>query len=167
MISQLPLLLLVVGLPAGWSAEQPYSAIIECSSNSFKPAQCAVPNNVLLQSVSVASQLSKSPCTLDVTFGITADKQGVWVTNGCRARFAVAGIQLDSSLTTVNVVCSSNNFKPAQCYPGGGVVLTSVSVVHQLSRSSCIKDVTFGITSDGRGVWVTNGCRAVFSAVVA
>ncbi|KAK7480556.1 hypothetical protein BaRGS_00028218 [Batillaria attramentaria] len=63
-----------------------------------------------------------------------------------------------------NLRCSSNRNGTAQCRPPGDIILGSVSVASKMSSSStCTLDETFGILTDGRGVWATSGCKAVFS----
>lgn len=55
------------------------------------------------------------------------------------------------------VTCESqhNNYRHCPAYTRGGVTLQT-----QLSHSGCYQGNTWGY--DNRGVWVSNGCRAVF-----
>ncbi len=55
-----------------------------------------------------------------------------------------------------SVRCESRDNRTARCYTGGG----RVYLVRQLSDSPCVRGRTWG--SDRGGIWVSNGCRAVF-----
>lgn len=57
------------------------------------------------------------------------------------------------------VTCESFNDRRNECslYTRGG----DVRVVRNLSKTNCIEGINWGYTR--RGIWVDNGCRAVFS----
>ncbi|KAK7480561.1 hypothetical protein BaRGS_00028223, partial [Batillaria attramentaria] len=133
--------------------QQQTSFNIQCSSNDFKPNQCRPPGDFELLSISVVHQLSKSACRLDQSYGITGNRRAVWVNGGPRE--------------TVNIQCSSIDYKPRTCRPNGDQILEEVRVEHKQSRSACTLNVSYGLTSDRRGVWVNHGCRALFVAYVA
>jgi hypothetical protein len=63
--------------------------------------------------------------------------------------------------TRVNeVVCTSSNGKYTECaLPGGGDIVMK----QQLSTANCTKDQSWGET--GNGVYVKDGCRAIFEAM--
>ena len=46
-------------------------------------------------------------------------------------------------------------------YPIRNVILNQ-----KCSVSACIKDVGFGISADGKSIWVDNGCRASFTVTI-
>ena len=56
------------------------------------------------------------------------------------------------------VRCESNDNRTIYC---GVDTSGGVSLVQQISRSSCIRGRTWG--ADGRGIWVAQGCRATFA----
>lgn len=100
--------------------------------------------------VALVEQLSDSPCRPNVTWGY--DQRGIWVDNGCRARFKVGGWGGKQT-----VKCESEDLRHRRCpvNTAGGVTL-----VEHLSDSPCRFNDTWGY--DGTGIWVDGGCRAVF-----
>lgn len=58
------------------------------------------------------------------------------------------------------VVCTSSGGKYAECALSGG---GDIVMKQQLSKADCIKDQTWGET--GNGVYVKDGCRAIFEAM--
>jgi hypothetical protein len=60
-----------------------------------------------------------------------------------------------------SVTCESNNGKRNYC---GSYSRDQVSFQRQLSNSSCVERQSWGV--DRQGLWVDNGCRAVFSVRV-
>jgi len=65
----------------------PYNApIVNCSSNNGKRNYC---NADTSRGVSLARQISGSPCTLGQTWGY--DRGRIWVDRGCRADFRLSG----------------------------------------------------------------------------
>src|SRR4051812_30335241 len=58
--------------------------------------------------------------------------------------------------------CESESHKHTYCrtYAAGRVVLD-----HRLSKAPCREYDTWGADRDGGGVWVREGCRAVFTVV--
>jgi hypothetical protein len=61
-----------------------------------------------------------------------------------------------------SVTCESNNGKRNYC---GSYSRDQVSFQRQLSNSSCVERQSWGV--DRQGLWVDNGCRAIFSVRVA
>ena len=58
----------------------------------------------------------------------------------------------------VRIQCESRNHQYQFCSTGNGI--TDARLVRQISGASCIEGSTWGW--DGRGIWVTRGCAAVF-----
>jgi hypothetical protein len=60
----------------------------------------------------------------------------------------------------LTIICQSQHDRYAYCrtYTNGRVRL-----LQQLSRSPCRQYDTWGEDGDGSGIWVRNGCRAVFA----
>jgi hypothetical protein len=120
---------------------------LRCESNDNKYNYCRVNTG---GGVSLARQLSDSPCIQGRTWGY--DRDGIWVNSGCRADFAV-GVRNNYS----TVRCESNDGK----YNYGRVKTRGgVSLDRQLSDSPCIEGSTWGY--DKNGIWVSGGCRAAF-----
>ena len=70
----------------------------------------------------------------------------------------VAG--LSAHAFAAEVTCTSANGRYAECpLPGGGDIVMK----QQLSKTDCIKDLTWGETAGG--VYVKGGCRAIFETM--
>jgi hypothetical protein len=99
----------------------------------------------------VVQEISLSPCVKGQSWGF---KPGiVWVNNGCRARF----FGLDRAPETLT--CRSENYGYRYCpYLGGRG--GSIDVTQRISAAECKPYIDFG--ADDTGIWVNNGCGAVF-----
>ena len=119
--------------------------------------------------VHVNRQLSRTPCTFNENWG-TFDG-GVWVDYGCRAEFVVRRPpEAPSSYRPVGggletVKCESNDNAYKECRVRN-IDVSNVHVEQQLSSSPCSRGYSWGV-SDGEnsppGIWVRDGCRAIFS----
>ena len=69
----------------------------------------------------------------------------------------VSTLALPRAADADTITCESqnNNYRHCSAYTRGGVSLQT-----QLSNSGCYQGNTWGY--DNRGIWVSNGCRAVF-----
>lgn len=125
-----------------------------CSSRNLRFQGCAADTR---GGVDFVRQLSRATCNGNWGY----DQQGIWVTNGCRAKFKLRpfnnyGNNNGYGNNGINIVsCSSRKHKRRTCPAdtSGGVRLKK-----QKSRSSCTGNWGF----DRNGIWVTNGCRATF-----
>ena len=64
----------------------------------------------------------------------------------------------------IDVECSSVGAMYEECpvdFP-----ISNVIVKEQYSKTDCIKDDSFGISTDGKSIWVDNGCRAMFTVTL-
>ena len=129
-----------------WDQSGSENNILVCESHNYQRNYCRA--GLAGRDVFLVRQLSTSSCINNWGF----DRNGVWVTNGCRGEFAV-----EDRYATQNdiVVCSSRNLQFQNCRVNtrGGV-----EFVRQLSRASCNRNWGY----DNQGIWVTNGCRASF-----
>lgn len=126
-----------------------------CESIDGQRNRCAVDTTL---GVRLLRQLSDSDCLLNKTWGIDAD--GVWVSGGCRAEFAIGEgrVILPRDVPQASrVMCESKDGMRAVCPADTRL---GVAVVRQVSDSPCILNSTWGYNSDG--IWVTAGCRAEF-----
>ncbi len=128
--------------------------VMTCESNEGRLRECAADTR---GRVRLVKQLSRSPCIEGRTWG--ARRDGIWVSEGCRAEFLVGrSRKRDRQADDVAFVrCESRDGRSQHCpaRTGGGVEL-----VRQLSRSECIRGRNWGW--DERGIWVSGGCRAEF-----
>lgn len=111
--------------------------------------------------ITLVRQVSQNACIRDRTWGV--DKDGVWVTEGCRGEFtlgheAPAGAMISSAPSMPTILCESIDGQRARC-----AVDTSMGVrlLRQTSDSDCVLNSTWGF--DAEGIWVSKGCRAEFT----
>jgi hypothetical protein len=153
------------GSGGGWNGAN--TQVLRCESSDGRSRQCPVDPR---GGVRLVRQLSRSPCVEGRSWGV--DRVGVWVSQGCRAEFAVGyrgnrgygwGRGDDYSDRYGNSSaqlfrCESNDGRGRRC---DVPVYRDVHLVRQMSRSACTEGHSWG--RDRRGVWVDRGCRAEFS----
>ena len=132
---------------------RPQAQQIVCESWQFRPQQCAVDTRGGVRLL----QQTGGVCTQGQTWGYTP--RGVWVTNGCRAIFAVVpgrgGGFPPAPAQGRLIVCESWQFQPQRC----------ATDVYRRPRieviaGTCLERRTWGW--DRGGIWVNGGCRARF-----
>ncbi len=130
---------------------------ITCASQDNRYRHCPADTRGQAQLV---EQLSRSDCRGNWGH----DRNGIWVDNGCRARFTVTRGPRQQDWRPPNfgqagrdtLVCRSKNNRREYCHADTS---RGVELIDQMSRSSC--DGHWGY--DRGGVWVTDGCQARFS----
>ena len=107
--------------------------------------------------VAVNQQLSANPCILGKSWGVSSDRNEIWVDDGCRAEFQVGGTAVASAAFGRSVICESQNNGKNRC-----PVDTSygVQLARQISSNDCTRGNDWGF--DENGIWVDHGCRAEF-----
>ena len=136
---------------------------IVCESSNGRYNQCRLPwrgNARLVQ------QLSSTACVRGQTWGSRGGS--VWVNGGCRGRFAPAGYGPGGGgwappsgwNQRFEVRCASPQYQYAFCQVDVGRS-GRVYVRRQISGSACVEGRTWGWNR--AGVWVNNGCEAVFT----
>ncbi len=140
------------------------SQTIRCESNDGRVRECRTNGGRVV----LERQHSKSACIEGRSWGYGRD--GIWVSQGCRADFRVLGYggyddgyygnQGNGSGYGYGstVRCESNDGRTRRCAINGR---GRAQLVRQLSRSACIEGRTWG--SDSNSVWVSQGCRADFT----
>ena len=136
--------------------------LIRCESRDGRTERCATSGG----DVELVRQLSSNACVRGRTWG--ADARSVWVSSGCRAEFRTDdrygnynyGSGNGNGYTNSDGAfrCESRDGRTERCNTHGG----RVQFVRQLSDTPCVRGQSWGI--DSRGVWVSNGCRALFRA---
>ena len=132
-----------------------------CESNDGRTRQCNGHGSGRAQLV---KQLSRGACIEGRTWG--SNRDGVWVSQGCRAEFAMGGYGgghygggyggPDSGFGRL-FRCESNDGRTRECAAN---TRAGVQLVRQLSKSACIQGRTWGYGRNG--IWVSDGCRADF-----
>lgn len=159
---------------AQWSNYGYNGDIVRCESRDGRVARCNAYGDAQL-----VRQLSDSACIRNRTWG--TDRQGLWVSGGCRAEFRVQagygdayygndygygsdygygdyGYGNNYGYGNDGVFrCESRDSRTTHCNSYG-----TARLVRQLSDSPCIRGRTWG--ADARGVWVSGGCRAIFQS---
>lgn len=125
--------------------------VVRCESEEGRTRQCSVET---YDSVKLLRQLSDSACTEGKTWGYS--RNGIWVTEGCRGEFATGyGVSRNPGRDILRCESADGRWHLCPLKAQGEVELAK-----QLSRSPCIRDMSWG--RDNRGVWVARGCRGEF-----
>ncbi len=163
---------LLVGMSAGSAYAQSYGngynssgEIVRCESRDERTQRCSIDGS----EVQLVRQLSGTQCVRGRNWG--TDYRGIWVNSGCRAEFRVfsdayydddrydnrygSGYGHDQGNDGL-FRCESSNNRTERCSSAGG----RAQFIRQLSNTPCVRGQSWG--SDSRGVWVSNGCRALF-----
>lgn len=138
--------------------------VVRCESNDGRTRECATNGGRVV----LERQHSRSACIEGRTWGY--GRNGIWVSDGCRADFRVVGYGGGYDPRYGNqgygqgygygstVRCESNDGRTKQCAINGR---GRVQLARQLSRAACIEGRTWG--SNSVSVWVSQGCRAEFT----
>jgi len=169
--------ILGIGIIFAAAALAPFAAAqardtVECASQDYARQRCDVP----WRDARLEQQLSDTRCVRGKTWGI--DRHGLWVDRGCAGRFEEVGghhrdhrdrdhdgdraeWQPDPSWNhRFTVACESQDGRDHFCQVDLGGA-GSASIERQLSDTRCIEGQNWG--SNRAGIWVRQGCRAVFS----
>ncbi len=136
-----------------------------CESTDHRIRRCPVDTR---SGVRLVRQESDAPCVQGRTWGY--DRDGVWVSNGCRGRFELGGggygynqpgygSQYGQGQSQV-VRCESRDERRVVC--GLPFRARSVQIRRQLSDTRCEQNYNWGWRVDS--IWVDRGCRAEFVA---
>jgi hypothetical protein len=147
------------------------AATIRCESVDFRDNYCAAETG---GGVRMSRQISRAPCRQGSSWGY--DRHGIWVTEGCGAEFELraprdeggAGNSRDPSVVHSDgrappgkpdeeITCESRDYRYHYCPVRNA---REVELVRQLSSSSCRYKRNWGY--DRGGIWVDQGCAAVF-----
>jgi len=127
--------------------------VVRCESTDGRWRQCPMDTR---GGVRLVRQVSKAACVEGQSWG--ADRNGIWVSRGCRAEFSLGyGGGNGGGYGDRVFRCESIDNRSQHCPANtrGGVEL-----VRQFSKRACIRGQSWGW--DDRGVWVSGGCRAEF-----
>ncbi len=144
---------------------------IECASKQGQHQYCRAQTDGYVR---LDEQHSDTPCVAGRTWGY--DETGIWVDNGCRARFVVgkrgyydeprrrpkdydSRDYYDESAPAARTIrCASKGGRYNYCATDTSGY---VRLERQLSDTQCVKWQSWGY--DASGIWVDQGCRAEFS----
>ncbi len=141
----------------------PGGEAVECRSNNYSLQRCPVP----WRDARMVRQLSDTQCVRGMNWGV--DRRGIWVDRGCAGRFVArggggpnyGGWQPPSGWDQrFQIRCESTNFQYNFCAAdlgGGG----RAYVDRQISGTPCVEGQNWGWNR--AGVWVVQGCAAVFT----
>lgn len=122
---------------------------LNCESKDDRRAFCSADTR---GGVDLVLQLGGAPCI--GRWGYDAD--GIWVVDGCRARFKLRPVEVAAEEEKGTVACSSKRNRRSFC---SAVTLNGVQLVRQLSETSCAGNWGY----DADGIWVDRGCSALFN----
>lgn len=142
----------------GPQANMAPSGVVVCESQNNQPTRCPVPAS--WRAVRLVQQVSQNACIEGRTWGF--DFGSVWVTQGCRGRFAEAfhGTPPPNAAT---IQCESQNNRMTRCRAPAH--WAGAELAQQLSQTACVEGRTWGF--DRGYVWVDGGCRGRFVAAAA
>ena len=129
-----------------------YGGSFRCESIDSRERYCRAETR---GGVQLVRQLSKTPCIRGRTWDY--DRNGVWVSHGCRAEFQAGYGGGYSPGQGQAIRCESVDNRQRYCRVD---TRGSVQLVRQLSKTRCIQGVNWGW--DRNGIWVDRGCRAEF-----
>lgn len=155
----------------GYGQGNGYGQVIRCESKDNRPVRCAANTS---GGVQLVRKLSGASCTQGRSWNY--DRSGIWVSQGCRADFAVGGGGYGSSGYGSSGYgngsygnntgyggqlfrCESTDGRLRECAAN---TRAGVQMVRQLSNAACIQGRTWGYGRNG--IWVSQGCRAEFRA---
>jgi hypothetical protein len=138
---------------------------VDCRSQNYSFRRCPVP----WRDARMVRQLSDTQCVRGMNWGM--DRNGIWVDRGCAGRFVAGGHSSRPGYgggwyppsgwdQRFQIRCDSNDYQYNFCavdLGGGG----RAYVERQISGSPCIEGQTWGWNR--AGVWVVQGCAAVFT----
>lgn len=108
--------------------------------------------------VALVRQLSEGACVLGRSWGF--DDGNVWVSDGCKAQFALGGFRLPASAvpaTAARVTCASSGDRNVCTV----ATARGVGLITQTSEQPCVLNRTWGYDADG--IWVSDRCAAEFA----
>lgn len=129
--------------------------LVRCESSNNTRSTCRVDARNRL--VAINQQLSDNPCILGRSWGVSSDRDEIWVDNGCRAEFQVGGATVSAGAFARSIVCESQNNGRNECAADTSY---GVQLVRQISDNECMRGTGWGFDEDG--IWVDRGCRAEF-----
>jgi hypothetical protein len=160
-----------------------HSRTVRCESTNSRRTFCRVDTR---GNVRIARQFSQRPCIEGRSWG--SSDRGIWVSNGCRADFAIRSGHdhgrdygdnhdhndyndhngySDRNVNTNTQVVTTTTSQVVQCDSTGDGRTYCHSEPNRrflLGRSrggNCVEGQTWGM--DDRGLWVSGGCRGDFN----
>ncbi|MCU0620526.1 MAG: DUF3011 domain-containing protein [Gemmatimonadales bacterium] len=147
---------------AGPSTAAAQTRTITCESQDDRRRDCYVAN-LDQGSVSVEKQLSKSSCNRGSDWGTS--NNNIWVSSGCRARFAYrtrSGTSSSGGSKYGTITCESRGDNRHECHVAD-LDESSVTMDDRLSDAECVRGRSWGTSRNT--IWVRDGCRAKFGYV--
>ena len=142
---------MLLGVPLTASADR-----IFCESRDYHRNYCPTGGNIA--NAQLVTQQSQAACIQGRTWGY--DSGGIWVTQGCSGEFDFRWNRPPPGPPGINrVACESRDYQQAFCPAGPRVA--RAWVIEQRSQAPCINGQTWGF--QGNGIWVDQGCSAVFA----
>lgn len=128
-----------------------------CESDLNREALCRADTR---NGVALVRSFGRERCVIGRNWGY--DRDGIWVSDGCKAEFAIGSSGNGygwgwGNRFTGYVYCESVESRRNQCAINarGGVRL-----INQVSRAACVEGRTWGFSD--HAIWVSGGCRGEF-----
>lgn len=140
---------------------------VRCESRDYRYQRC----DVNWRDAQIVRQASSTPCRRGDTWGI--DRRGLWVDRGCAGVFVEAGGRPgrpghagpgpggpgNNWNRDIRFTCESPDYRYKMCQVDTGP-RGQVRIERQISKTRCVMGQTWGFHRGG--VWVNQGCSAVF-----
>ncbi|MDI1253235.1 DUF3011 domain-containing protein [Thermomonas sp.] len=135
--------------------------LVRCESNDGRNRTCPMDTR---GGVQLVRKISRSGCIEGQDWGY--NRNGVWVTDGCRADFRSGGGNYGGNGSYYGnnhgiggqvFRCESIDGRTRECAAN---TRAGVQLVRQISSSACIQGRSWGYGRNG--IWVSDGCRADF-----
>ncbi len=150
----------------GGGASHGAGKTLRCASDDHRYRHCRADTH---RGVTLKKQLSGADCRKGYSWGY--DRRGIWVDKGCDAVFVLrgghgggddehrpgGGWQGSGNSSVKRVRCASDNHRYRHCRARTG---RGVRLLRKLSGADCVRGVSWG--TDRRGIWVDDGCDAIF-----
>jgi hypothetical protein len=137
---------------------RPMLTTIGCEADGEAEVRCAADAQL---GVALVGTSGDAPCTLGASWGFDDDE--IWVSKGCRGKFAAGGFRIDEAAvpaSAVRISCSSDPGVRSTCAVDGA---RGVGLVRETGTATCVYNRNWGY--DEREIWVEGGCGATFAVV--
>jgi len=137
--------------------------LVRCESDGFRDRYCPAETH---GGVRLVRQISRAPCRQGSSWSF--DRHGIWVNDGCGAEFEILpGPRAHAPPSDhapgadarggEEIACESHEYRYQYCPVRNA---REVELMRQTSSSNCRYNRSWGF--DRGGIWVDQGCAAVF-----
>ena len=134
-------------------------AATSCAARAATTSTSSARSGPRVVSATLTRQVSRTACVLGRTWGWRSN--GIWVSEGCEGEFRIRTDYRPYPPAPPPgpgvTVCESHEYRYNFCPTGP---IRSAQILEQKSQAPCVQGRSWGWRNDG--IWVDNGCEAVF-----